>query len=309
LAGPAGRNDPAVRAFLTAAAERAAAAGAPTAERVSATALLAYAEFDNVSAGLAALLDARQPVEVQLQAVRTLDRLGDARGAALLTAPERWSRYTPQVREAAIAALTARPAAIAALFAAIRAGTVAPAEISSTRRTQLMKHADAEVKKAAAEIFQKLEGGDRMEVYRKLRERLDPRADVAKGREVFVRACSACHTHRGAGGLVGPDLTGVRNQPADALLLHIVVPNYEVYPAYQSVTVATRDGRTIAGWLAAESSGSLTLRTAAGTEETVLRSEVASLTASGLSLMPDGLEQTMADGEMAALIAFLKSDA
>ena len=32
-----------------------------------------------------------------------------------------------------------------------------------------------------------------------------------------------------------------------ALLLHIVVPNYEVTPAYQSLSVNTRDGRAITG--------------------------------------------------------------
>ncbi len=309
LAGAQGRNEPAVRAFLAAAAERAVDAATPLAERLSAVALLGYADYDLVAARFEVLLDTRQAPEVQLQAVRALDRLGDARGAALLVRKDAWPRHTPQVREAAIATLTSRPALIAVLFQAIESGVVAPPEISSTRRTQLLKHADAGVKAKAAQLFQSLEGGDRMAVYRKLRDALDPKADVPRGREVFVRACSACHTHQGVGGKVGPDLTGVRNQPADALLLHIVVPNYEVYPAYQTLAVTTRDGRAVSGWLAAETETSLTLRTAAGAEESVLRKDVATLTASGVSLMPDGLEQTMAPGEMAALIAFLKSDA
>ena len=50
------------------------------------------------------------------------------------------------------------------------------------------------------------------------------------------------------------------------------------------------------------------LRTAGGAEETVPRSQIASLVASGLSLMPDGLEQTMAEADVANLVAFLKSD-
>ena len=63
----------------------------------------------------------------------------------------------------------------------------------------------------------------------------------------------------------------------------------------------------ISGWLSAEAEGSLTLRTAAGTEETVLRNTITSLVASGLSLMPDGLEQTMEKADLANLVAFLKS--
>lgn len=42
--------------------------------------------------------------------------------------------------------------------------------------------------------------------------------------------------------------------------------------------------------------------------ETVLRRNIRSLAASGLSLMPDGLEQAMTPDELAALISYLKSD-
>ena len=69
----------------------------------------------------------------------------------------------------------------------------------------------------------------------------------------------------------------------------------------------TQDGRSFSGWLSAETGSSLALLTAAGTEETVLRRNIASLTASGVSLMPDGLEQTMTKDEGASVIAFLKS--
>ena len=310
LSGEGGTNaqgrTPELDAFLRAAAERAADDRAATSERVSAISLLGYTGFDFGGPVLGRLLDARQSPEVQLQAVRALERIGDPRGGSLLITRDNWSRYTPQVREAVIATLTAKPPLIAVLFGAIENKTLAPSEISSTRRTQLMKHADAQVKEKAEVIFKELEGGDRMKIYQSYREVLGTNTDIDKGREAFVRACSACHTHSGMGGKVGPDLTGVRNQPADALLLHILVPNYEVAPSYQTLAVTTRDGRSITGWLAAESESSLTLRTAFGTEETVLRSNIDSLSASGLSLMPDGLEQTMTKDEVSALIAFLK---
>ena len=147
-----------------------------------------------------------------------------------------------------------------------------------------------------------------MKIYQAHRELLVRPGDAARGTEVFTRACSACHTHQGKGGKVGPDLTGVRNQPADALLLHILVPNYEVVPAYQTVTIATHDGRNLSGWLAGETDNSITLGTAFGTEETVLRKNIATLTSSSLSLMPDGLEQAMTKTELVDLIAFLKAD-
>lgn len=308
ILGGAGKKDPAVQAFLRGAAERAANDQAPTRERVSAISLLGYSDYDAVSPTLGRLLDARQPPEVQVQAVRAIERIGDARGGSLLIAKENWSRYTPRVREAVLATLTARPALILVLFDAIKAGVIAAPEISSLRRTALMKHADAKVRESAQVIFKDLEGGDRMQVYRTYRELLATSTDVSRGREAYQKACSACHTYQGVGGKVGPDLSGIRNQPADAILLHILVPNYEVYSSYQTLSVTTQDGRSLSGWLAAESEASLTLRTASGTEETVARKEIASLSASGLSLMPDGLELTVAKEDVGNIVAFLKSD-
>lgn len=297
-----------MQTFLHAAAERAVDDRAATRERVSAVSLLGYTDFGFAGATLGRLLDARQPPELQLQAVRAIERIGDARGGALLITKENWGRYTPQVREAVIATLTAKPPLIAVLFDAIKAGVIAAPEISSVRRTQLLKHADATVRQNAETIFKELEGGDRMQVYRTYRETLAGNTEVARGREAFVKTCSACHTHNGTGGKVGPDLTGIRNQPADAILLHFLVPNYEVAPNYQTLSIVTQDGHSFSGLLAAETESSLVLRTAVGTEETVLRKNITSLNASGVSLMPDGLEQTMTKEDVGNLVAFLKSD-
>lgn len=302
--GPAALAD-----FFRSAVILAADEAAPRAVRASAIALLGHTEFERGLAALVPLLDARQPPELQLQVVRALEQAGEARGAELLVRAEFWVRYTPQIREAVVAALVAKPALVRVLFAAIRRGEIRAAEISSVRRTQLLKHANTEVRAEAAVLFQPLEGGDRMAVYRTYRELLAQPAVAALGAPVFERACSACHTHQGVGGKVGPDLTGVRNQPADALLLHILVPNYEVAPAYQAVAITTQDGRSLSGWIAAETEGSVTLRTASGTAENVLRAGIATIASAGVSLMPDGLEQTMTKDEMMNLIAYLQADA
>lgn len=279
-----------------------------TAERIRAMALLGYADFDRAGTVLGGLLSARQAPEIQAQAVRSIDRLGDPRGAELLLQPETWARATPQLREAIIAALTSKPKMIEVMLAAIGRGAVKSTEISSVRRTQLLKHADPAIRSAATKAFRDLESGDRMTIYRAHRDLLKQPGDAGSGAGVFTRTCSACHTFDGVGGKVGPDLSGVRHQPADALLLHILVPNYEVVPAYQALSVTTDDGRSLSGWMAGETETSLTLRTAAGTEEVVLRKNVAAIVASGASLMPDGLEQTMSKDDLVNLIAYLKSE-
>jgi putative heme-binding domain-containing protein len=110
----------------------------------------------------------------------------------------------------------------------------------------------------------------------------------------------------GEGNVVGPDLTGIRNQPEDVLLLHIIVPEYEIMPTYACYNVETKDGRSLTGLLAVESAASITLRQALGHEEIIPRSNIATMSASSLSLMPDELEKTMTKQDMADLIGFLK---
>ena len=129
------------------------------------------------------------------------------------------------------------------------------------------------------------------------------------GRDVFKRLCAGCHRLDREGVAVGPDLFDIRNQPKDSILLHIVIPEQEVAPNFANYTCETRDGRTLSGLIAAESTSSVTLRQAQGLEETISRSEIVSLVASQLSLMPQELEKGLSAQEMADLLGYLKGGA
>ena len=133
-------------------------------------------------------------------------------------------------------------------------------------------------------------------------------ARAASGRNVFAGHCVSCHAIDGTGGEVGPDLSGLRNQPADAILLHVIVPDYEIAAGYQSYVVETRDGRTLVGRLESEAPNSLTLRDGARQAHVILRSDVISMSASVRSLMPAELERAMSEQDVADLIAYLKAD-
>lgn len=307
-----GENSPksdreALENFLSEVSSRAIDGNESTPSRIVATSLLGYSNFERTGKVLQELLDAKNPPEIQLEAVSALARLGDSRGGALLTAEKTWSSYTPRIKSAVIAALVAKPAFINSMFSAIEEGVIAPAEISSMARQRLINDKDPKISEQASILFNDLEGGGRMQVYEEYKKILSLSSDATLGKSVFRKTCSACHTYSGEGGKVGPDLTGVNNQPAEALLLHTLVPNYEVLPAYQAISVETTDGRSLSGWILSETDNSLTLRTAFGTEEPVLRSNIITINNSGLSLMPDGLEQTMNREDLANLIAFLKS--
>lgn len=86
------------------------------------------------------------------------------------------------------------------------------------------------------------------------------RANVSHGRALFERTCIACHTLYGAGGNIGPDLTGSNRANLDYILTEIINPSEVMLESYQLVTVTTRDGRTRSGNAAAEDTQQLTLR-------------------------------------------------
>jgi putative heme-binding domain-containing protein len=147
-----------------------------------------------------------------------------------------------------------------------------------------------------------------MQVYQRLRSIVLSRtANADRGQRAFATHCAACHAFDGTRGILGPDLSGIRNQPADAILLHLLVPDYEITPGYQAYMVETRDGRTLVGRLESEAPNSVTIRDAASQQHVILRSQVVSMSASTRSLMPSDLERSMSDQDLSDLIGYLKA--
>ena len=130
--------------------------------------------------------------------------------------------------------------------------------------------------------------------------------DADRGRAVFAGACVACHRVEGNGLDFGPDLAriGAKYDRA-ALLEHIVVPNALVDPAWQLATVALKDGTSKAGFVGARDGAALTLRMAGGVVEKIPAAQIAGVSATRTSAMPEGLLQHLTAAEAADLIAFL----
>src|SRR5207244_4303347 len=120
-----------------------------------------------------------------------------------------------------------------------------------------------------------------------------------------AKACAACHQLEGAGHAVGPDLAQVANKSSIYLLTEILDPNKNVDTRYIEYQAILKNGRTVAGLLAAETAASITLRGQEAKEEVILRSEIVELHSTGKSLMPEGLEKDLPKQAMADLIAYL----
>jgi len=280
---------------------------APLDQRLGAIELLGQAQWSMSGATLLQLLEPQRANEIKVAAVRALAQMRDPAAATSLVTPARWQTFTPRVREAILTAFLAEERLVSVLLDAIERGDIGASALGPSRWQRLREHRNPSIRQRAERLHSVADAASPVKVYeRRLPDVVARSGNAESGSALFMKYCGACHTFDGAGGRVGPDLTGVRNQPIDALLLHIIVPDYEIAPGFAAYTAQTRDERTIFGRLESEAPGSITLRDAAGQSHTMLRADVKSMTAATSSLMPAGLDQTMSSQDLADLIAYLK---
>ncbi|MEY2408735.1 MAG: hypothetical protein QOF48_1405 [Verrucomicrobiota bacterium] len=280
----------------------------PPGIRVAAAGLLGEGRGTMDVGQLLRCIDSAPAPELILAAARSVSRLEGANAADALLTLERWRNSSPAKRETLLAALFERNEQLPSILLAIESGILAPAALSPMRRNSLLHHKDDAISRRAGALFQPATAGERMKAYEQSKAALGLAANAANGHEVFKRACANCHRLDREGVAFGPDLFGIRNQPKETLLLHIIVPEHEIAPNFAGYTLETKDGRALSGLIAGETPTSVTLRQALGIEETILRTNIVSLAASSLSLMPQELEKAMSTQELADLLAYLKGE-
>ena len=126
-----------------------------------------------------------------------------------------------------------------------------------------------------------------------------------RGRAVFQKNCTPCHKFKEIGTEVGPSIAARQDKSNDGLLREILDPNRAIDQRYISYVAVTSDGVVKTGILAEETGNAITLVGQNGEKTVLLRSQIDSLTSSGKSLMPEGLEKQMTPAEVADLIKFL----
>lgn len=294
--------------FTTEAVRLAGSPAEPIANRKAAIGFLVNAESTPASSALLPLLVATEPAELQLAAVRSLLGLPGDAAATELVAPARWNALPPGTRGVVLASLLAQPRHVRVLLTAIEAKQLSENVLSRAQRETLRKHSDVAIRERAQQLFAAAETGDRMKAYEQARPVLSLTGNAVNGRKPFATHCASCHRLDREGHNVGPDLFGIRNQPKESILLHIVHPNYEFVAGFNACTIECKDGRELTGLIIGESPASVTLRQVQGIEETISRSAITRLTVGQMSLMPEGLETAMSPQELADLLACLKGE-
>jgi putative heme-binding domain-containing protein len=291
------------------AAARSAAADpkAPPADRVQAVRLLGRG-LDRQEADRAALADLlvpQVPDEVQAAAVAALGRLRQAQVPALLL--HGWQGYGPARRGQVLDVLLSREEWISPLLDALEKKQVPAAEVDAARRQRLLLHRDRRVVERADRLFAGGASPDRQKVIDDYRSVPTLKGDASRGQAVFAKSCATCHRVNGVGNEVGPDLGGVADKSTEYLLISILDPSRAVEARYINYIAETKDGRQLTGVLAAETGTTVTLVGTDGKPQVVLRTNLDSLSSTGKSAMPDGLEKDLKPQDIADVLSHLRA--
>ncbi|HUR46948.1 MAG TPA: ThuA domain-containing protein [Candidatus Saccharimonadales bacterium] len=133
-------------------------------------------------------------------------------------------------------------------------------------------------------------------------------ANWLNGRRIFfgeTAGCAKCHQIRGEGHRVGPDLSNLIHRDYASVLKDIVTPNAAINPDHVAYELEFKDGEALTAVLQRENEDSIVVASAGTLPLRIPKSRIQSLKASAKSLMPEGLSQSLAPGDLRDLMAFL----
>jgi putative heme-binding domain-containing protein len=246
-------------------------------------------------------------------AVRSLPKLGDAnrRLADLIVA----ENYPLGLRREALRTFARTSDGGHKVLALARDGKL-PADLRTEATTVAHAHPDSRVRNEAAKVLPlpKSRSGRPLPAIGELLQR-EGRAD--RGRTVFFQAnttqagqvsCGGCHRVQGRGEWVGPDLSTIGTKYGkDELLRSILNPSAAIGYNYKTAIVATKDGQVFTGLPVEDGPDRLVLKTAEAKRVSIRPGEVDDRSTSDVSLMPEGLAETMGDQDLVDLLAVLSA--
>jgi putative heme-binding domain-containing protein len=257
-----------------------------------------------------------------------LDQIADARDTALhkpaLAAMQqfedpaiadevigRLNSFDDQTRPAALELLSSRPAWAESLLDAVDVGKVSKNSLPQDVVRKIKTYKE----KSIVALTKKLWGGERVATTAEMQVKIKHYADAVRngtgdpyeGRTLFTGRCAVCHTLFGQGGQIGPNLTSYKRDDLDTMLLNIVNPSAEIREGYENYMVDTKDGRTLSGFLVDKDNQVVVLRGLDGVNQVLPKDQVVQMKSTGISLMPEGLLDSLDDQKVRDLFAYLRS--
>jgi putative heme-binding domain-containing protein len=199
-----------------------------------------------------------------------------------------------------------------AMVKALLRSHVSIGEPDAKRLQDILVRYPEDVRIAARPLMAHLEElqTERIARLRRLDPLLSAGGDIGRGRRIFFGekvACYHCHTIGSQGGHVGPDLTGVGAiRSGHDILEAIVFPSASFVPGFEIYNVVTKND-TYSGVRGEDTPEAITLVTGPHAEIRIPRKQIVSIKPSSVSLMPEGLDESLTRAEFIDLLAFLQA--
>lgn len=193
-----------------------------------------------------------------------------------------------------------------ALVTAIESGAVPLGMVDPASLGRLQRHPDP---KLAARINQAIASRyteDAAQVFSRYHDALQGEPNLVHGKKAFTTHCASCHRIGDIGFAVGPDISDMRTQTPQQILVAILDPNAAIDASYFRYSILTVDRQVLEGLLEDSSSTSATLVMQEGKRRTLPRDQIEALRATGKSMMPEGFENQLSPSDMRSLIGYLK---
>jgi putative heme-binding domain-containing protein len=148
-------------------------------------------------------------------------------------------------------------------------------------------------------------------IKKKWKAYLAPSGDPVKGKKLFFDSegkanCGKCHTVKGEGGKVGPQLSFVGTSRTKAFLLEsILKPKAVITSGYSSILILTKKGKFITGVKRNEDDSSIDLMDKEGNVLHVSKDEIKKYKTQKISIMPGNFKDILTQDEVRHLLAYL----
>lgn len=241
-------------------------------------------------------------------ALRGLAAYSERDTPALILA--RYAKLTAEAKGDALSTLTSRPPYALALLDAVEKKTVARADVTVPLARQIAALNDKRVSERLEAVWGSVRATSKdkealLVKYRKIASPNDlAKADRVAGRVLYEKHCASCHVLFGAGGKIGPELTGSQRANPEYVLHKVLDPHATVPRDYQVTRLTLNSGRVISGLIKLEFDKVLVVQTATD-EVRVQKSDIEMREAQKESLMPEGLLAQLKDREVRELLAYV----
>ena len=276
----------------------------PIGVKRAAVGLLAHSPRPDDHQRLGALLRGQPPAELLGPLLSAWSARGGAEVDQYLI--DSLAGASPQLQRLLLPLLAAKPERLELLAEQLESGRIKLRQLGSAELAKLVGRSSGPLKQRLQTQLDLISNTNRAAVITDYKACLQLAADAQRGAEVFRKHCASCHRIGQIGVDVGPNISDSRTKQPLELLTAILDPNLAIDNNYFRFVVMTDEGRVVEGFIAEETADALVLRGQDDRRERIRRDEIAEIQATGVSLMPEGLEAQIDPQAMADLIAFVK---